>query len=164
MKLTNISIGLRTWKTVVSVVLALLIVNTYGTTTSRLTFAMLGAMTAMQPTFIESLESVLTQIIGVFFGAVVGVLLLMLPIPYIAATGIGIVLRILDIESDNAFAHFIVDGILETLSSSIQSNMFYQLADTDGIGSIGGRFFHGVFTTATCTETQSHCASNQTGK
>lgn len=94
MKLINISIGLRTWKTVVSVVLALLIVNTYGTTTSRLTFAMLGAMTAMQPTFIESLESVLTQIIGVFFGAVVGVLLLMLPIPYIAATGIGIVLVI----------------------------------------------------------------------
>lgn len=94
MKLTNFPIGLRTWKTAISVVLALVIVNYYGTTTSRLTFAMLGAMTAMQPTFIESLESSLTQIIGVFFGAVAGVLLLMLPIPYIVSTGIGIILVI----------------------------------------------------------------------
>ena len=57
-------------------------------------FAMLGAMAAVQPTFKESVESCLTQIVGVLFGAAVGVLLLLLPIPPLVAVGIGIVLVI----------------------------------------------------------------------
>lgn len=94
MKPVKIRIGLRTWKTAAAVVISMAIVNSYGTTTSKLIFAMLGAMAAMEPTFKESLEACLTQIVGVFFGAVVGVVLMKLPIPTLAAAFAGIVLVI----------------------------------------------------------------------
>ena len=87
-------IGLRTLKTAVAVTIAMVIVNTYGTSTSKLIFAMLGAMTAMEPTFRDSLKSCLTQIVGVLFGCLVGVLLLMLPIPSLVAAVAGIILVI----------------------------------------------------------------------
>ena len=90
----RIHIGLRTLKTAVAVVVSMIIVDTYGATTSKLIFAMLGAMAAVQPTFKESLASCLTQIVGVIFGALVGILLLALPIPTLVATGIGIILVI----------------------------------------------------------------------
>lgn len=93
-KLAKIHIGLRTIKTAVAVIIAMIIVDSYGATTSKLIFAMLGAMAAVMPTFRESLESCLTQIIGVLFGAVAGVILMSLPIPGLAAAGIGIVLVI----------------------------------------------------------------------
>ena len=83
--------GLRTLKTAVSVILAMILVDTYGTTTSKLIFAMLGAMAAVQPTFMESLESCLTQIVGVLLGALTGIVLLALRVPPLVATGIGIV-------------------------------------------------------------------------
>lgn len=67
------------------------IVTSYGATTSRLIFAMLGAMAAMEHTFKESLESCLTQILGMFFGVLAGVLLLYLPLPSLLLAGIGIV-------------------------------------------------------------------------
>ena len=87
-------IGMRTVKTAAAVVIAMVVVYFYGATTSRLIFAMLGAMAAVQPTFKESLESCLSQIVGVLFGAVVGILLLALPIHSLVATGIGIILVI----------------------------------------------------------------------
>lgn len=90
----NIHIGLRTLKTAAAVIIAMLIVELFGATTSKLVFAMLGAMAAVQPTFKESVESCLTQIVGVLFGAVAGVALLMLPVPPLMAAGIGIVLVI----------------------------------------------------------------------
>ena len=90
----RIHIGLRTIKTAVAVIIAMLIVDSYGTSQSKLIFAMLGAMAAVQPTFKESLESCLTQIIGVLFGALMGVLLLALQLPSLVAAGIGIVLVI----------------------------------------------------------------------
>ncbi|MBQ8646662.1 MAG: FUSC family protein [Oscillospiraceae bacterium] len=85
-------VGLRTIKTAVAVIIAMVIVEFYGATTSKLVFAMLGAMAAVQPTFKESLESCLSQLAGTVFGAVAGVFLLSLPISHFAATGIGIVL------------------------------------------------------------------------
>lgn len=94
MRLKQIRIGLRTVKTVAAVIISMIIVDSYGATTSKLIFAMLGAMAAVEPTFKESVESCLTQIAGVFFGAAVAVLLLALPIPALVATGIGIVLII----------------------------------------------------------------------
>ena len=94
MKLPKVHIGLRTVKTVAAVVISMFVVDFYGATTSKLIFAMLGAMAAVQPTFKESLESCLTQITGVFFGALAGVLLLALDLPQLVATGIGIVLVI----------------------------------------------------------------------
>jgi uncharacterized membrane protein YgaE (UPF0421/DUF939 family) len=51
-------------------------------------------MAAVQPTFSESLESCLTQIVGVLFGAMTGIVLMQLPINSFAAAGIGIVLVI----------------------------------------------------------------------
>ncbi len=96
MKFTNlkIRIGLRTIKTALAVVASMMIVDLYGATTSKLVFAMLGAMAAVQPTFKESWTSCLTQIVGVFFGAAVGVFLLYLQVPMLVAAGIGIILVI----------------------------------------------------------------------
>lgn len=90
----RIHVGPRTIKTAAAVIIAMVIVELYGTTTSRLIFAMLGAMAAVQPTFTESLESCLTQIVGVLFGALMGILLLQLPLHPLVAAGIGIVLVI----------------------------------------------------------------------
>ncbi len=92
--LKKFHIGLRTLKTATAVVIAMLLVTSYGTTTSRLIFAMLGAMAVMEPTLKDSIGSCLTQIFGVFFGAIAGVLLMLLPINSLVATGVGIVLVI----------------------------------------------------------------------
>ena len=96
MKLPSVKfhIGLRTFKTAVAVVISMLIVEALGATASKLIFAMVGAMAALQPTFKESVESSLSQIIGVVFGAIVGVILLLLNLPPLAITAIGIILVI----------------------------------------------------------------------
>lgn len=90
-KRSRFHIGLRTIKTVVAVLLSMIVVDSYGATASKLIFAMLGAMAAVQPTFRESLESCLTQIVGVLFGAAAGILLMLLPLPSLVICGIGIV-------------------------------------------------------------------------
>lgn len=86
--------GPRTIKTAAAIILAMIVVDFYGATTSKLIFAMLGAMTAVQPTFKESLEASLAQIVGVLFGAIAGIGLLALPLPPLVLTGIGIILVI----------------------------------------------------------------------
>ena len=48
----------------------------------------------MEPTFKGSVEACLTQIVGLVFGTIFGMLLLMLPIPHLLNAGIGIVLVI----------------------------------------------------------------------
>ena len=90
----QIRIGPRTMKTAAAVIIAMVIVHFYGTTASRLTFAMLGAMAAVEPTFTDSLRSCLAQIVGVFFGALIGLALLAVPLHPLTRTGIGIVLTI----------------------------------------------------------------------
>lgn len=87
-------IGLRTVKTVVSVILAMIVVESYGATSSRLIFAMLGAMAAVQPTFNESLESCVSQIVGVIFGALVGVVLIYFNVRPLVATAVGMIMVI----------------------------------------------------------------------
>lgn len=93
-KFRHVHIGLRTIKTAAAVIVSMMVVNLYGTTTSKLIFAMLGAMAAMQPTFKESVESCMTQVIGVLFGAAVGVVLLWAHVPSLVATAVGIILVI----------------------------------------------------------------------
>lgn len=93
-KWVRLRIGLRTVKTAAAVIISMLLVDRVGTSASKLIFAMLGAMAAVQPTFKESLSSCLTQIVGVLFGAVAGVLLRFLPGSHLIAVGIGIVLVI----------------------------------------------------------------------
>ncbi len=88
-------IGLRTVKTTIAVVLSMVIVDSLGSKAgTKLIFAMLGAMTAVQPTFKASVESSLAQIVGVLFGALAGLLLVTLPVPPLTATAIGMVLVI----------------------------------------------------------------------
>ena len=93
-RLTNIRIGLRTVKTVAAVIISMLVVDRYGTTTSPLIFAMLGAMAAVQPSFKESLESCLTQIVGTIVGALIGRVLLSLGLHSFVAIAIGIIVII----------------------------------------------------------------------
>jgi uncharacterized membrane protein YgaE (UPF0421/DUF939 family) len=93
-KWVRLRIGLRTVKTTAAVIISMALVDHLGTSASKLIFAMLGAMAAVQPTFKESVASCLTQIVGVFFGAVMGVLLRLLPGHHLIAVGIGIVLVI----------------------------------------------------------------------
>jgi uncharacterized membrane protein YgaE (UPF0421/DUF939 family) len=94
-KWVRLRIGLRTVKTVAAVILSMLLVDRLGTSGSKLTFAMLGAMAAVQPNFKESLASCLTQIVGVSLGAAAGLLLRLLPGPDLVAVAIGIVLVIM---------------------------------------------------------------------
>lgn len=94
LKPTKVHIGLRTTKTAIAVVLSMLIVDHLGASSSKLIFATLGAMSAVRPTFKESLESCLTEIIGVLFGAIAGLLLRTLPLSHLITTAIGIILVI----------------------------------------------------------------------
>ena len=93
-KYVRLRIGLRTVKTTAAVIASMMLVDRLGISDSRLIFAMLGAMAAVQPTFKESVASCLTQIVGVLFGAVAGLLLRLLPGPDLVAVGIGMVLVI----------------------------------------------------------------------
>lgn len=93
-KWQRLHIGMRTLKTAAAILVAMVIVDAYGATTSKLIFAMLGAMAAVQPTFKESVESCVSQIVGVLFGAGMGLLLLQLPVSHLTATGIGVILVI----------------------------------------------------------------------
>ncbi len=76
MRIKKVHVGLRTVKTAAAIIAAMVIVDQFGATSSRLIFAMLGAMSAVQPTFKDSVETCITQIAGVVFGALAGLLLL----------------------------------------------------------------------------------------
>lgn len=91
MKHRKIHIGLRTVKTSIAIVLAMILVEPYGATSAKLIFAMLGAMAAVQPTFKESLEACVTQTVGVIFGALTGVLLVALPTDPLLSVLLGII-------------------------------------------------------------------------
>lgn len=93
-KLARFHIGLRTVKTTAAIVISMMLVYFYGTTDSKYIFAMLGAMAAMEHTFRESLEACLTQFVGVLFGALASLVLLLLPIPSVIQCAIGILLTI----------------------------------------------------------------------
>ena len=87
----RIHIGRRTLKTVIAVIISLMIVSSYGATASKMVFAMLGAMCAMENTFKQSIEACMTQIIGMLLGAVIAALVSFLPIPSLLMVGIGVV-------------------------------------------------------------------------
>ena len=93
-KLARFHIGLRTAKTTAAIIISMMLVHFYGTTDSRYIFAMLGAMGAIQHTFQESMEACLTQFVGVLLGALISLLLLILPIHSIIQCMIGILLTI----------------------------------------------------------------------
>ncbi len=94
MKFPKLHIGWRTVKTSLAVIASMFLIEILGTTDSRIIFAMLGAMDAVQPTFKESVEAILSQVIGMVFGTLCSVLLCALPLPPLVAVGIGIILII----------------------------------------------------------------------
>lgn len=94
MKHRRLHVGLRTVKTAVAIILAMVLVEPYGATSSRLILAMLGAMAAVQPTFKESLEACVTQTVGVIFGVAAGVILVALPTGPLASVLIGVIFLI----------------------------------------------------------------------
>ena len=87
-------IGMRTIKTVASVIIAMMLVQTGISSYSNLSLAMLGAVAAVQPSFKESVDSCLAQIIGTVTGGIVGNLLLLTPLPTIVITAIAVVVVI----------------------------------------------------------------------
>ena len=87
-------IGMRTAKSAIAVMIAMAVVYFYGVTTSRIIFAVLGAMEVMQPTIKASLRSCLTQVTGVISGALFGLFLNALGLHPLITTGIGIVMVI----------------------------------------------------------------------
>ena len=87
-------IGLRTIKTATAVFISMLIIAAFGVSSTKMIFAMLGAMATMEPTFKGSVEACLTQVIGLSFGTIIGLLLCILPIPSLFVAGIGIVIVI----------------------------------------------------------------------
>lgn len=91
---TRFHIGMRTIKTVVAVIIAMMLVETNISSYSHLSLAMLGAVAAVQPSFKESLESSRVQIVGTVTGGIVGSLLLLTPLPTIVITGIAVVVVI----------------------------------------------------------------------
>ena len=93
-KWSRLRIGPRTLKTALAVILSIIAVSLYGSGTSNLIFATIGALSAMGATFKESLQSCFSQIAGVLFGALAGILLLSLHMPPLLASGIGIIIVI----------------------------------------------------------------------
>lgn len=93
-KWSKFRVGPRTLKTALAVTLSIIVVYFYGSNTSNLIFATIGALSAMGATFKESLESCFSQIAGVIFGVIAGVLLLSLHLPSLLASGIGIIVVI----------------------------------------------------------------------
>ena len=93
-KRTRFHIGMRTIKTVVSVIIAMLLVDSNLSPHSNLTLGMLGAVAAVQPSFKESVDSSLAQIVGTVTGGIVGTLLLLTPLPTIVITAIAVVVVI----------------------------------------------------------------------
>lgn len=93
-KWSKLRIGPRTLKTALAVILSIVMVSFYGSSTSNLIFATIGALSAMGATFKESLESCFSQIAGVLFGVLAGVLLLSLHMPALLASGIGVIIVI----------------------------------------------------------------------
>ncbi len=89
-----IRIGLRTIKTAVAVMVSMMVVTLYGSTTSRLIFALLGAMDGVQPSVKDSLRAAKTQIVGVLCGALLGLGLRELNLYPVLTCGLGVVLVI----------------------------------------------------------------------
>ena len=88
----KLPVGLRTMKTALAVVLALLVVEQYGASPAKVVFATIGAISAVGPTFTASLLACLTQICGVTVGVLLALLMMALQIHPMVAVGIGIIL------------------------------------------------------------------------
>ncbi len=88
----HIPVGMRTVKTAIAVSLSLLVIEHLGTSSAKIIFAVIGAIAAMDNSFKASLRNCVAQIGGVIIGMVLSVIMRQLPIPGVAAVGIGIII------------------------------------------------------------------------
>lgn len=85
-------VGLRTLKTAVAVALSILMVERYGTSADELLFGVMGAFSAMEPTFKASVRSSIAQITSVIIGVLLSLTMRALDVPGVVAAAIGIIL------------------------------------------------------------------------
>jgi len=85
-------VGLRTLKTAVAVSVAIMLVEQYGTSAEELFFGVMGAFTAMEPTFKASARGCVAQISGVIVAVILSMLVVLLGIPGDIEAGIGVIL------------------------------------------------------------------------
>ena len=91
-KKVHIPVGLRTLKTSIAVAVAILMVERYGTSADELLFGVMGAFSAMEPTFKASVRGCVAQIGSVIVGVLLSLTIRMLDIPGVVAAGAGIIL------------------------------------------------------------------------
>ena len=91
LKRFKIPVGMRTIKTALAIILALMVVEHYGASPAKVVFATIGAMSAVGPTFTASLLACLTQICGVVVGVLLALFMMALDIPDMVAVGIGVI-------------------------------------------------------------------------
>ena len=85
-------VGLRTLKTSVAVAASILLVERYGTSADELLFGVMGAFSAMEPTFKASVRGCVAQISGVIVGVLLSLTIRAMEIPGVVAAGLGIIL------------------------------------------------------------------------
>lgn len=91
-QLNKIPVGLRTLKTALAVTLALIVIEQYGASPAKVVFATIGAISAVAPTFRESVIACLTQFFGVAFGVLLSFFMMGLHIHRMVSVGVGIVI------------------------------------------------------------------------
>ena len=85
-------VGLRTVKTAIAVTVSILLVEQYGTSAEELLFGVMGAFSAMEPTFKASVRGCVAQISAVVIAVILSLLIILLGIPGDIEAGIGIIL------------------------------------------------------------------------
>lgn len=91
-KKPHVPVGLRTLKTAAAVTASIILVEQYGTSADELLFGVMGAFSAMEPTFKGSVRGCISQFMGVLMGVLLSLALRPLDVPGAVAAGIGIVL------------------------------------------------------------------------
>lgn len=93
-KIRNIHspVGWRTVKTAAAVAISILMVERYGTSADELLFGVMGAFSAMEPTFKASVRGCIAQITGVIIGVILSLVMGAVEVPGVVAAGIGIIL------------------------------------------------------------------------
>ncbi len=87
----HIPVGLRTLKTAIAVTISLLVIEHLGASSAKMIFAVIGSIAAMENSLKGALRNCVSQIVGVVIGVLLSMLMRQLPIPGVAAVGIGIV-------------------------------------------------------------------------
>ncbi len=141
-RLKHLPLGLRTLKTAIAVTLSVLLIRLFATDSLSVFYAAFGALIAMETTFSKSLMQGLTQLVGVFFGTLLGYVALLL-FPDLAPAwmvGLGVLLlilllRTLRLSFTVSLACIIFLSACLTPTDTVLRDSLFRLRDTSvGIG------------------------------